>query len=238
MSEPEVIFQDEHLLVINKPAGWVVNDASTVKHNLVIQNWIKNNFDFPISKSVEFRSGIVHRLDKETSGVLLIAKDVESFTNLQIQFKERQVKKTYLALLHDKLVPEEGRVEAQIGRLPWRRDRFGIVAGGRDSRTDYKVEKYLKDSSGHIYTLTKFFPMTGRTHQIRVHSKHLHNPIVSDEFYAGRKRNRADRNWCPRLFLHAYEIKFSHPIRGKLLKFQAPLHQDLETALNSLQNIN
>lgn len=230
---PEIIFEDDSLLVINKPSGWVVNEANTVKHKKIIQKWIIANIKSKIVKDYEYRCGIVHRLDKGTSGVLIIAKDKDSFENLQRQFKERKVKKTYLALVHGKMLEKKGEIEATVGRLPWRRDRFGVISGGRESKTLYKpLKEYKKD--GEDFTLVEFKPVTGRTHQIRIHAKHIHHPLVADDFYAGRKRSRADSKWCPRLFLHAAKISFLHPKTGKRVEYEAPLPDDLKAALSSL----
>lgn len=238
---PEVVHDSTSYFIINKPAGWVVNDAITVKHKLIIQNWIIKNFDFEIANSVEFRSGIVHRLDKETSGALIIAKTKKSFVNLQSQFKERVVKKKYIGLLHDILKEKTGDINVKIGRLPWRRDRFGVYQGGRESQTFYKViGEYTNDNSkiSEKFSFVEFKPITGRTHQIRVHSKFLGNPIVSDEFYAGRKRSRKDRLWCPRLFLHAKEISFISPDTKERVEYKVELASDLKEALNLLSPLS
>ncbi|OGM18486.1 hypothetical protein A2686_02670 [Candidatus Woesebacteria bacterium RIFCSPHIGHO2_01_FULL_38_10] len=231
--EPEIIFEDESLLILSKPSGWIVNEAKTTLGRLVVQGWIAKNFQYPISKNKLFRNGIVHRLDKETSGILLLAKTSDVFHNLQNQFKNREVEKTYIALVHGKLVPEEGIVSVPTGRLPWNKERFGIVPGGKESQTFYKVKKYLK-KDGEDFSLVEFYPKTGRTHQIRVHSKYLGHPIVSDQFYAGRKTSRSDRKWCPRLFLHANKIKFRHPNKKKMLEFNLELPYDLQNCLDNL----
>ncbi|MDO8503413.1 MAG: RluA family pseudouridine synthase [bacterium] len=183
------------------------------------------------------RSGVVHRIDKETSGVLIIAKTPEAFEELQRQFKEREVEKTYVALVHGRVSPEEGIINAPVGRLPWNRERFGVFPGGREAETKYQVVRYYPAS--HIspstsYSLVEFYPKTGRTHQIRVHAKSIGHVIVSDIFYAGRKTSRRDRTWCPRLFLHASLITFTHPDVGKRMKVEAPLPQDLQSALDAL----
>ncbi|MCS7092223.1 MAG: RluA family pseudouridine synthase [Patescibacteria group bacterium] len=233
MLTPEIIFEDACLLVILKPAGWVVNDAKTVKTTFVVQNWLSKNFKYPLIGNYEYRNGIVHRLDKETSGILLVAKDKEAFDNLQSQFKNRSVKKTYLALLHGEPKKPKGTIDVPVGRLPWNRERFGVYPGGRQALSDYEVIRvYAKENEK--YSLTKFYPKTGRTHQIRVHAKYLGNPIFSDEFYAGRKTARKDRKFCPRLFLHASEIVFSHPRSGEKLTFSSNLPSDLQEALKNL----
>lgn len=231
--EPKIIFQDESLFVVDKPSGWITNDADTTTTQPVLQTWIRDNFDYPLKGDREMRDGIVHRLDKETSGILLVAKTKEAFESLQSQFKERKIEKTYIALLHGKVSPEVGEIKALVGRLPWRRDRFGVVPGGRESLSNYKVlEFYPGNNAGH--TLVEFSPKTGRTHQIRIHSKHIDHAIVADEFYAGRKTARNDRKWCPRLFLHAATIKFTHPLTGKEMEFKSDLPEELQNVLNNL----
>jgi len=231
---PNVIYENSHFLVVDKPSRWVVNEAVTVKDKPTIQHWLKNNFNYPLSGDDNFRSGIVHRLDKETSGVLVIAKTKKVFDYLQELFKERKVKKVYVALVHGKIEVNEGVIEAEVGRLPWNRKRFGVIPGGRYSKTEYKVQGIYKLGSD-IYTLVKFFPETGRTHQIRIHAKQLGHPIVSDDFYAGRKTSRADRKWCPRLFLHAESISFYFS-DGKYHKFDSKLPKELSSVIN-LENI-
>jgi 23S rRNA pseudouridine1911/1915/1917 synthase len=234
--EPKVIYQDSELLVLDKPSGWVLNAAETTGKTPVIQNWLDKNFNYPLVKKKDYRSGIVHRLDKETSGILLVAKTSSSFKYLQLQFKSRLVEKTYKALLHGKLVPERGVIRTPIGRLPWNRERFGVYPGGRPAESAYEVEKYfVKD--GQNFSLTNFKPKTGRTHQIRVHAKYLGHAIVSDSFYAGRKTSKIDRAWCPRLFLHAATISFKHPIKGNSLKFECDLPDELKDALLTLKKI-
>lgn len=230
--EPKIIYEDKSLFVIDKPAGWIVNEAATTKNQPVLQTWLRQ-FEYPLVDDTDSRHGIVHRLDKETSGVMIVAKNKDSFDKLQAEFKMRQVEKTYIALVHGKLTPEEGRIDAPVGRLPWRRDRFGVVAGGRNSQTFYKVIQFFPgNNAGH--TLVEFYPKTGRTHQIRIHSKYIGHAVVADEFYAGRKTARNDRVWCPRLFLHAASIKFIHPENGKLVEFKSELPEDLTATLSHL----
>lgn len=230
--EPEILYEDDSLFIIDKPAGWIVNEATTVKNQPVLQRWL-NKRKYPLSGNMEFRSGIVHRLDKETSGVMIVAKDENSFDKLQSEFKNRLVEKKYIALVHGKVTPDEGEISVPVGRLPWRRDRFGVVAGGRDSKTFYKVAKFYPGNNGG-YTLVEFYPKTGRTHQIRIHCKYMGNAIVADEFYAGRKTARNDRKWCPRLFLHASSIRFTHPLTGKVTEYSSDLPEDLKNVLQKL----
>lgn len=230
--EPSIIYQDDSFFVVDKPPGWITNEADTTTTQPVLQKWIRENYDYPLKGDNDRRDGIVHRLDKETSGILVVAKTKEAFEKLQSEFKSREVQKTYIALCHGKMEPA-GKIEATIGRLPWRRDRFGVFGEGRESTTEYKVIKFYPAERGG-YSLVEFSPKTGRTHQIRVHAKHIGHAIVSDEFYAGRKTARNDRVFCPRLFLHAASIKFIHPVTGKKVEFKSDLPDDLEKVLKSL----
>lgn len=232
METPKIIFEDDHLLIIDKPSGWITNSASTTGSQPVLESWLAENFQFPIFNFPECRHGVAHRLDKETSGILLVAKTKEMFEKLQGMFKERKVEKSYIALLHGRVEPLQGVIKAPVGRLPWRRDRFGVLPGGREAETRYRVIRY-KEIKGKPYSLVEFFPKTGRTHQIRIHAKYIGHPIVGDEFYAGRKTAREDRKWCPRLFLHATGIKFNYgPLLNTKREFYSSLPVDLQNILN------
>lgn len=231
---PKIIFEDDTFIVLNKPTGWITNEASTTKDQPVVQTWLRQNHKYPISEDREYRNGIVHRLDKETSGILLVAKTPKAFKNLQKQFKERQVEKEYIALAQGKVEPKSGEINVPVGRLPWRKDRFGALPGGRKAVTFWEVLEYYKKGSD-TYSLLRMKPKTGRTHQIRIHLKHLGHPIVSDDFYAGRKTAKNQRSWCPRLFLHAGGIAFNHPDTDKKVSFESDLPDDLALALNSLE---
>lgn len=230
-----VIFENSDLLVISKPSGIVVNRAETTAQH-TIQDWVDLHIQikdkYKNSRDTDFyeRSGIVHRLDKETSGCLLIAKTPSAFDSLQKQFKERSIKKTYLALVHGKLEPQEGYIHAPIGRLPWNRKRFGVIPGGREARTKYKVIKY--DTCFHNGTkiplsLVFLYPETGRTHQLRVHLAYIGHPIIGDYLYAGRKRSRSDRSVFFRTMLHAWEIEFTDPASSKRQVVKARVPEDM-----------
>lgn len=233
MDAPKTLFEDKAILILDKPAGWITNEASTTTDQPVVQTWIAKNGKWPAAQDRAIRNGIVHRLDKETSGILVVAKTKDSFEVLQKQFKEREVQKEYTALVHGTLEAKEGTIDLPVGRLPWRRDRFGVLAGGRNAVTNYNtIANYFKEDQK--YSLLSLAPKTGRTHQIRIHLKHLGHPIVSDTFYAGRKTARADRMWCPRLFLHASGISFFHPATGKRVNFKSELPTDLEVVLTKL----
>jgi len=214
----------------------VVNRATSAKEETV-QDWVARNFQFPISNFQLLRNGIVHRLDKETSGLLLVAKTPEAFENLQRQFKERKVEKKYLALVEGEVRPKEGEINAPVGRLPWDREKFGVFPGGREAVTKYNVLERFdlpggRTSAGKtFFTLLELSPHTGRTHQIRVHLKYLGFPIVGDAAYAGRKQARAQRRWCPRMFLHASFLKFRHPKTGNFKIFESQLPEELQKCL-------
>jgi 23S rRNA pseudouridine1911/1915/1917 synthase len=222
---PKIIFEDESLLVIDKPAGVVVNRSETTREK-TIQDWLKEYLSIK-GEGIGGRAGIVHRLDKETSGLLLIAKTEKAFKNLQKQFKERKVEKRYLALVHGQVKPSKGTVEVPLSRSPYNRKKFGVFLGGRPARTDYRVKKEYPD-----LTLLELTPKTGRTHQIRVHLKYIGHPVVADEKYAGRKTARADRQWCPRQFLHASFLRFHHPETKKVIAFNSPLPEELAKTLH------
>ncbi len=145
------------------------------------------------------------------------------------------MKKCYLALAHGKIKIKTGEIKAPVGRLPWNRKRFGILAGGRDSLTNYKVINYYASNKNKndFYSLAELYPQTGRTHQIRVHLKYINHPIFSDFLYAGRKTSRDDRKYLERVFLHAYKISFFHPKKGTQVSFESPLPKELENMIKS-----
>jgi len=234
----KVVFEDKDLVVLDKPAGMIVNKSDTTKGEKTVQEWVEEkfsifNFQFSIDRESDFfkRAGIVHRLDKETSGIILVAKTREAFENLQSQFKERKVQKTYIALAHGKIEPAEGEINVSVGRLPWNRKRFGVLSGGRESVTRYRV---ISNSQQDL-TLVELYPKSGRTHQIRVHLQYIKHPIFADPLYAGRKTSRQDRKLLSRVFLHASKISFSHPATNKLISFESPLPTDLNNFLESLK---
>ncbi len=239
-----ILYEDETLLIIDKPAGVVVNRAQSVKTETV-QDWVEEkSTNLQIYKSTnenkDFvdRAGIVHRIDRETSGILLIAKTPEAFIALQRQFKAREITKTYLAIVHGRLVPEEGQINAPIDRLPWNPQRFGVMPGGKESVTRYKVVKSLKSKvESEDITLVEVYPQTGRTHQIRVHLKYINHPIVGDYLYAGRKTSRDDRAGdASRVMLHAWKISFGHPATGKTLAIESPIPDDMDRIIRESTN--
>ena len=247
-----ILFENDHVLIINKPAGLVVHsDGKTDEPTLV--DWILEKYpqiegageDMLIEhKGQEIRikrPGIVHRIDRDTSGCLVIAKTQASFDHLKQQFKDRQVKKTYLALVYGNIKEEKGTINQPIARHP--KDFRQWVAGNRgrgtarDAVTDYRVlGRYLhpmnRDKQGQpeYFSLVECLPQTGRTHQIRVHLKYLNHPIVADPIYRGKRKETLDLD---RTALHAAAISFTD-LDGKQVLAQADLPEDLTEAIHSL----
>ena len=242
----KIIYEDQALLVIDKPSGIVVNRVGTTKGK-TLQDWMEEKYPacFKINENLkdnqewqEFhqRSGIVHRLDRETSGVMVLTKKLVVFQNLKAQFKLRKVSKEYLALVHGRVTPKQGDIKLPLGRNPKKRKHFTIRLGGREAVTNYQVLAYYQ-KNGHVYSLLSIQPKTGRTHQIRVHCKHIGHSLVADSIYL-KKNLRQDLKWCPRLFLHAHKLVFTHPITGKRREFVSKLSTDLEQALTYLTKKN
>jgi 23S rRNA pseudouridine1911/1915/1917 synthase len=249
MANFQIIFEDEQFLVLNKPAGIVVNKSDSAKE-ITVQEWMEEKIaseglvvtgESEIEKEFISRGGVVHRLDKDTSGLLLLAKNPNSFEKLKNQFKERTVAKKYLTLVHGDVKPPEGQIDAPIERSPFNRMHFGVFPGGREAQTLYrKVADYewVHGKEKEALSLLEVEPKTGRTHQIRVHMKYVNHPVVSDPIYGGRKNLQQDLEFCPRLFLHAFEISFLHPITGEKLAFKAELPPELQKVLDeSLRKI-
>jgi 23S rRNA pseudouridine1911/1915/1917 synthase len=173
------------------------------------------------------RPGIVHRLDKDTSGLMVVAKNDRAQRSLQRQLKDREVHKTYLALVQGVPKPVEGLIEAPIGRHPKNRKKMAVVAGGREAATKYRVREEI---AGGRYSLLEVQPITGRTHQIRVHMSALGHAIVGDATY-GRRSAVVERQ-----FLHAHKLAFAMPLGGRTVEFESPLPPDLREALRRLQS--
>src|SRR3989344_9258680 len=257
----KIIFEDKRILVIDKLAGLVVNRSATVGE-ATLQDQLSEYFKLGNNLGIGDRAGIIHRLDRETSGVLVVAKTQRAFEILQSQFKDRSVKKEYITLVHGFLKDESGSIIGDIGRIG-KFGKFGVVDEGRASRTDFKVVRgyqfresrfnvfihqnkptrarvnYLKNHAKN-YTLVYLFPRTGRTHQVRVHLKTINHAVVSDSIYAPSKLIKFDKIWCPRLFLHASRIEFKMPGKNKVrfvknVVFKVPLPYDLVKACDYLE---
>ncbi|MFC1900834.1 RluA family pseudouridine synthase [Chloroflexota bacterium] len=224
--EPEeiplhILYEDNDLLVIDKPAGLTVHPApGHPEHTLV--NAVLAHFSHLPDTGDSQRPGIVHRLDKDTSGVMLVAKTATGHENLTDQFKSRSITKVYTVLVKGHLTPEDGIIEAPIGRDPRRRQRMAVVgeSRGREARTAYHVIEYIGE-----YTLLEVKPETGRTHQIRVHLDAIGYPVAGDKVYGGKSAHLS------RQFVHASRLGFTLPSTGDYVEFSAPLPADLEKAL-------
>jgi 23S rRNA pseudouridine1911/1915/1917 synthase len=221
----DLVYEDESLLVVNKPAGVVVHPAPGHTEGTLV-NALLARYPGIGSVGEVGRAGIVHRLDKDTSGVLVVAKNEATRVVLQRAFKRRTVSKTYLALVDGRMDPHEGVIEAPIGRSRRERKRMAVVKTGRDARTAYRVRQYFAE-----YTLLEVMPQTGRTHQIRVHLSWMGHPVVGDRVY-GRRRQRLLRG---RVFLHAWRLRFDHPVTGEPVEFSAALPPELSRVLKKLR---
>ena len=217
--EPTVIFEDTDLLVLNKPAGLVVHEGAGHTGATVV-DWLKQYL--PKSPLATERYGLLHRLDKDTSGLLLVAKTLVAFKHLKKLFHDHQIDKHYLALVHGRLTPERGMINIPLARNLVKRTQFEPTATGRKAETEYQVKQYYSQST---YLLA--LPKTGRTHQIRVHFKSIGHPIVGDKVYG---RNDA----LSRQFLHAFKLSFVDWL-GKPRTFESPLSIDLTNYLHELK---
>jgi 23S rRNA pseudouridine1911/1915/1917 synthase len=220
----KIIYEDDDLLVIDKPAGLTVHPApGHPSHTLV--NAVLSHLNEIEDEGEVTRPGIVHRLDKDTSGVMLVAKNNVALANLADQFKARTVKKTYITLVTGILRPDKGVIDAPIGRDSGDRKKMAVTgeSRGRSARTNYRVIRYIGKNS-----LLEISPETGRTHQIRVHLAAIGYPVFGDITY-GKKSAFLNRQ-----FLHAHKIGFNLPATGKWVEFESPLPEDLQKALKEL----
>ena len=231
----EIVHEDESLIVVNKPAGLVVHPAAGI-HSGTLANALAFHFQNLPASAGPIRPGIVHRLDRDTSGLLVVAKTEAALENLSEQFRDRTVLKSYIALVHGRVDNSTGRIDQPLARDPANRTRMAVVRGGRSALTLYKVRKHYQR-----FTLLDVELKTGRTHQIRVHLMWLHHPVVGDETYGGGRDNNIQdarlrsmvRN-LGRHFLHAERLAITHPITGERLQFEAPLPTDLSDLLLQL----
>lgn len=220
----DVLYEDEQVAVIDKPAGMVVHPSfghtSGTLVNAVLDRWPQiAQFSEPS------RAGIVHRLDKDTSGVIVVAKTQTALDSLRAQFKHRAVHKRYIALVHGTPETPDGVIDAPIGRDQAQRKRMAVGREGREAVTEFRlIEEYAE------FSLLEVFPRTGRTHQIRVHLAFIGHPVVGDGVY-GRRREAIR---LKRHFLHAASITFAHPVTGELVTVEAPLPVGLVNTLEKL----
>jgi 23S rRNA pseudouridine1911/1915/1917 synthase len=223
-----ILYEDQDLVAIDKPAGMVVHAGAGV-HSGTLVNALLHRFGSLSRAAGELRPGIVHRLDRYTSGVLLVAKNDAAHQRLAEQFASRQVEKTYLALVHGSLKTDRGRIEKPIARDPKQRVRMTTrFARGRAAWSEYRVLRRLEG-----FTLLEVRIGTGRTHQIRVHLASVGHPVVGDRLY-GAPAKIAGQPTLPRYFLHAHRIKFAQPSTGQPVTIESPLAPELEAWLEQL----
>lgn len=240
MLEPSIVYEDKNFLAVNKPSGWLTHHVGHGKEKAAkaLTDWLLlrypelRNVGDPSTSSGQVdpdRPGIVHRLDQDTSGIILVPKTQEYFLYLKSLFQAHRVMKTYLALTHGVPKEKKGKVELPIGIKPGTIRR--TVRGGKMQKpavTEYKVVKVLEDSAGEQFSLVEVNPETGRTHQIRVHLKSLGTPIAGDKIYGMKK------DTTPRLMLHAEAIELE-PSPGKRLKIEADPPEDFKAVIRDLK---
>ena len=235
----DIVYEDEEVVVVNKPAGMVVHPAAGVRSG-TLANAVAHRLQTPqsaVSSQQSLRPGIVHRLDRDTSGLIVVAKTARAHESLSDQFRARTVFKSYAALVHGVVKEDKGKIEQPLGRDPRNRTRMAVVRGGRAALSIWKARRRFERM-----TLLDVEIKTGRTHQIRVHLASINHPVVGDETYGGgRDKNLHD----PRLrsavaslgrqFIHAARLGFHHPSTGQWLGFDAPLPPELAGFLEQLK---
>jgi 23S rRNA pseudouridine1911/1915/1917 synthase len=238
----DVIYEDEDLAVVNKPAGMMVHAGAGAtddeRNRGTLVNALLHRFGALSGVEGELRPGIVHRLDKETSGLIVVAKNDLAHRKLSAEFSGRKVKKTYLALVHGSLKTDKGTISSPISRDAIRRIRMTTRrSGGREAITKYAVQQRIESDFGK-FTLLKVKIETGRTHQIRVHMASLGHPVVGDTLYGAPREIRPKSGVAaslPRNFLHSAELQFEHPRSGELLNFSSPVPELLTEFLRRLE---
>ena len=254
----DVVYEDKDLAVINKPAGMMVHagagQSEDERARGTLVNALLYRFQALSSTGGELRPGIVHRLDKDTSGLIIVAKNDAAHAALAELFSTRQISKTYIALVHGVVERQRGTINADVGRDPVRRTRMTTRAteNARSAVSHYEVVRRLETRFGK-FTLVRVRIETGRTHQIRVHMASIGHPVVGDTLYgasgqltdqvaaqaaqskAARRKAEPERLKLARNFLHAARLEFEHPVTGKLLQLEAPLPKDLEAFLGRLE---
>ena len=222
-----IVYEDEHFAVINKPQGMVVHPASSYTKNDTLVNALLADLDKLSSINGVIRPGIVHRLDKDTSGLIVVAKTDEAHKSLASQIEKKTARRIYFGLCDGNFKEDNGTIDAPIARNKRDRKKMGIDPDGRRAVTHYTVlERFGK------YTLVRFELETGRTHQIRVHSSHIHHPIVGDEVYGGSTALYKNGQ-----LLHARQLVLTHPISGEKMTFEAELPDYFENVLEKLRKL-
>jgi 23S rRNA pseudouridine1911/1915/1917 synthase len=231
----DIVYEDETLVVVNKPAGLVVHPAAGI-HSGTLANGLAYHFQRLPDSGPGVRPGIVHRLDRDTSGLLVVAKTESALEQLSDQFRDRTVFKSYVALVHGRMSAESGKIDQPLARDPSNRTRMAVVRGGRSALSLFRVRRHFDR-----FTLLDVELKTGRTHQIRVHLAWLKHPVVGDETYGGGRDNtiqdarlRAHVRNLGRHFLHAERLAFAHPKTGERVEFTSPLPRELSELLEEI----
>lgn len=217
----KIVYEDESIIVIDKPPGLVVHPAPSVKEPTLINALIGKTVLAPIN---DVRPGVVHRLDKDTSGLMVLAKTLQSYNNLVKQIQDRKVIKEYIAVVHG--VPKSGMISVPIGRSPSDRKKMKVLPAGRIAVTYYEVLETIGD-----YSIVKVRIETGRTHQIRVHLAYIGHPVVGDRVYGVGKEERL----IDRQALHSFRLSFLHPVTQEMLEFLSPLPEDMKNLIEELR---
>jgi 23S rRNA pseudouridine1911/1915/1917 synthase len=224
-----VVYEDADMLIVDKPAGLVVHPAPGHADGTLVNALLARGIEYGGIAGVQ-RPGIVHRLDRDTSGLLMVAKTDAAQQGLMAQLKARRIKKTYQALAWGSVAATVGRIEAPVGRDPKHRTRMAVVPDGRPAVTGYRVRERLPG-----WTLLELDLVTGRTHQIRVHLDAIGHPVAGDPVY-GTGTSRRGPDGLGRLFLHSWRLELASPIDGRLIRAEAPLPADLESVLEGLRS--
>jgi 23S rRNA pseudouridine1911/1915/1917 synthase len=232
----EIVYEDETLVVVNKPAGLVVHPAAGI-HSGTLANALAYHFQQLPDSGAGVRPGIVHRLDRDTSGLLVVAKTEAALEHLSDQFRDRTVFKSYVALVHGRVNTDSGRIDQPLARDASNRTRMAVVRGGRSALSLYRVRQRF-----NRFTVLDVELKTGRTHQIRVHLAWLKHPVVGDETYGGGRDNtiqdaklRAHVRNLGRHFLHAEKLAFTHPRTHECVEFSSPLPAQLAQLLTEIE---
>jgi len=232
----DILYEDNNIIVLNKQAGIVVHPAPGHYSGTLLNGLL---YHCPLIKGIkgELRHGIVHRLDKDTSGTLVVAKDAVSHRNLSFQFKSRTIYKKYLAIVHGRMEAESGTILFPVGRHPVDRKRMSTASTkSRSAETSWKVRETFNEN-----TLLELELKTGRTHQIRVHCAAINHPVTGDSTYCtrGDYTKAGKKNLAPlveRQMLHSWQLKFTHPVTEKIVSFESPVPHDMEKIIHFLRN--
>ena len=221
----DIVYEDSSIAIVNKPSGMVVHPSIGHSSGTLVNGLMYKVKDLS-GINGKLRPGIVHRIDKDTSGLLIVAKNDKAHESIVDKFKEKVVKREYIALVHGVVFHNLGKIDAPIGRDPKDRIRYEVISGGKDSITHFEVlQRFTK------YSLVLCQLETGRTHQIRVHMRYIGHPIVGDPLYGSRKKQSTAFGQ----FLHAKSVGFNHPETGEYLEFEAELPKEFTTFLDELK---